>query len=126
MGLVELLCLLSLLRLVVLGVWRAFFACKSGKSAFYGEFAVPAVPCESNVSAVPRRVFCVADGMLFSSCTDRFGDNWPSSIPRETSQFPSRMRVLAIGLIVHLDDCIELVMGRKSCCRPQLGVHSSS
>ena len=54
--LVELLCLFSLLRLLVLAVWWVFYVSKSGKSAFYGEFAVPVLLCESGVSAVPGRV----------------------------------------------------------------------
>ena len=52
MRLVKLLCLLCLLRLLVpLDYWRVFFACKSGESAWSGEFAVPALPCETCVSA---------------------------------------------------------------------------
>ena len=60
------LCLFSLLRLLVLGVlWESSMFVNSGRSALYGGLlAVPAVPCESGVSAVPGRVCSVADGFL--------------------------------------------------------------
>ena len=43
----------------------SLLVCMSAKSTFYGEFAVPALPCESGVSAVPGRVVVSPTVCLF-------------------------------------------------------------
>ena len=106
---VELLFLFSLLRLPAAPAcsWSlvSLLVCMSGKSALYGELAVPAVPCESGVSAVPGRVV-----VLPTVCFSMDWSVWRQLAivdstrlcASKTSQCRSQMTVLAIRLIVIL------------------------
>ena len=71
----------------------SLLVCMSAKSAFYDEFAVPALPVSLVCLLCLVELLCRRRYVY--SCTDRYGGYWPSWI----GQVPVRVRRhLSVGL----------------------------